>query len=71
METPQFTHKGWFGLCPVYIAETYTECPHLEPRYPFTEWLLDISEFMFNVMGAMNPHDEGYFPIKITGEYTK
>lgn len=28
-----FTHKGWFGLCPVYIGDINTEGPCLDPRH--------------------------------------
>ena len=57
-----FTHKGWFGLCPIYIAEPDSEGPRIEPRFPCTAWLIHLSAWIFNVMNAEA------FPIKFTGQ---
>ncbi len=61
MKVP-FTHKGWFGLCPVYIAELDSDGPRIENRFPATAWLIHLSAWIFDTMNA-----EG-FPITITGE---
>ena len=61
MQVP-FTHKGWFGLCPVYMADVETDSVRLEPRIPFTGWLINLSAEIFNLMNA------GYFPVQFTGE---
>lgn len=57
-----FTHKGWFGLCPVYIADADTESPRLEPRIPMTEWLIELSAEIYNLLMAEA------FPIRFTGK---
>ena len=57
-----FTHKGWFGLCPVYMADLHTISPRLEPRLPLTSWLIHLSAEIFNLMNA-----DG-FPLRIAGE---
>lgn len=57
-----FTHKGWFGLCPVYMADVETESIRLEPRLPLTSWLINLSAFLYNLFGAEA------FPITLTGE---
>lgn len=63
MKQVPFTHKGWFGLCPVYIAEDDSiEGPRLEPRLPFTEWLIHLSAWVYDLLNAES------FPIMFTGE---
>lgn len=44
----EYTHKGWFGICPVYIAELEHEMPIIAPRWGYLEWLLDISTGLFS-----------------------
>ncbi len=57
-----FTHKGWFGLCPVYMADVESDSIRLEPRIPFTGWLINFSAWVFDTL-----HAEA-FPIMFTGE---
>lgn len=57
----QLTHKGWLGLCPVYIGDLCSECPLLVPRLPLTDWLLSLSACVFDLLGA-----EGC-PIRVSG----
>jgi hypothetical protein len=59
-----FTHKGWFGIAPVYMADVDTDSPRLEPRVPFTGWLISLSAAIFDLLNAEA------FPIKFTGELT-
>jgi hypothetical protein len=61
MKVP-FTHKGWFGLCPVYIADADTDRPRLETRIPMTEWLIHLSAAIYDLLAAEA------FPIKLTGK---
>lgn len=61
-----FTHKGWLGLCPVYIADLESDCPTLEPRHWVFEPLLDFSTLMFQFLGQFV--EEPAFPLRITGE---
>lgn len=73
-----FTHKGWFGLCPVYAADLGTDCPHLTPRVEntFFEVLFTISHWAFLAYFAfmdicaslINREYDGGFPIFVTGE---
>lgn len=62
----EFTHKGWFGLCPVYMSKPFSGCPEIEPIYPFTDWLMDFSAFVyglcFKMAGALNPEFEPLWP---------
>jgi hypothetical protein len=66
-----FTHKGWFGLCPVWIADLETEEPYLWERSILFVPLMLLSIFMFDlcsvILDAFGQPIEG-FPIHVTGE---
>lgn len=66
----RYTHKGWIGLCPVLIANPNSASPDIDPRYPFTEWLLHLSLWLFDLVGLMTQTDDGSIPIRITGTLT-
>lgn len=65
-----YTHKGWVGLCPVYIADIDTEMPDLTSRIPFTDWFLELNLSAFDLiadaMEFFGAEPQGY-PIQITG----
>lgn len=67
-----FTHKGWFGICPVYFAEPYSQAPYIEPRHAILSPLFWISEFMYGIVfdcvRAMRPDWEPEWPLNISGE---
>lgn len=67
-----YTHKGWFGMCPVYLAGVETDCPDLDVRHWSLAWLLTMSVWMLGSMiwirTAMDPLYDPEFPIVITGE---
>jgi hypothetical protein len=65
---PFYTHKGWIGLCPVYIANRHSASPDIKPRYPLTEWMLYLSLWLFDLFGPMTGSDNGSIPIRITGK---
>lgn len=66
-----YTHKGWIGLCPVWLADIDTDCPYVWPRYGLGI-LLTISELIFGAMNwlrsLVNSEFEPTWPILITGE---
>ena len=65
------THKGWFGLCPVWIGLLHTAAPIIEPRHALLNWLMDLSNAIFDVLHAvqvMVSDEEPVFPLRITGE---
>jgi len=41
------THKGWFGLCPVYIGDIHGDAPLLVERHWSLLPLMVISEWLF------------------------
>lgn len=67
-----FTHKGWFGVCPVYLGELDTPIPLVEPRHPSLDFLLTFSEIVYRsifwVCISINHEYEASWPIRITGE---
>lgn len=67
-----FTHKGWFGICPVYLADLESDAPLIDPRHWVLAPLMWASEVMyavvFHVRGFMDPEFEPVWPIRITGE---
>jgi hypothetical protein len=70
--TISYTHKGWFGLCPVYFANLDSESPNVEPRHWSLAWIMDFSEAMFFAVNWMrsliDPTHEPGWPLKITGQ---
>ncbi|HEX4918049.1 MAG TPA: hypothetical protein VFV43_09155 [Limnobacter sp.] len=65
-----FTHKGWFGLCPVYVGDINSEAPLLSARWDCVEWLMDLSEAVFSVTMPIHhwlTGNEPMWPIRITG----
>lgn len=73
--TVTFTHKGWFGLCPVYFAELGEEKDDfggVEARHWSLEWLFDLSEILFGmlffILGFFRADIELSWPFLITGE---
>jgi hypothetical protein len=73
-KTEKFTHKGWFGICPVYLADLETDCPNLTPRADdwFHLGLYYVSHYafiaFFTVADTINPSWQPGFPIVVTGE---
>jgi len=42
-----YTHKGWFGLCPVFICSPEDECPDIIARHLLLEPLMTLSDWIF------------------------
>lgn len=68
MDEITYTHKGWFGLCPVYISEPHSVEPGIEPRYPCTDWLLTVSAWICSWDFRFVEGDDKDLPIRVTGE---
>jgi len=70
MIDPAFTHRGWFGVCPIYL-DGLGDGPVLAPRHWIFEPLLWISEAAFALanfwLSATDPEFEPGFPIRVTG----
>lgn len=59
-----FTHKGWFGFAPVYLANIHEKNGGMQvaARLPWLEFMIGLNAFIFNLLNAE------FFPFKITGE---
>lgn len=72
MKPTLFTHKGWFGFCPIYLADTYSEGPTVVERRPLFIPLMWLSEFGFacalSARQLLGDQSEPLFPLRITGE---
>ncbi len=72
MDLPTLTHKGWFGICPVYIGGLESDAPLLLERHWTALPLMKLSEAIFAVVifmkSAANPEWEPAWPICVTGE---
>lgn len=70
--TVTFTHYGWFGLCPIIIANPDGDLPVFQARYRFTEWLFDFSDWMYqrcnDFMVLIDSDYEPGYPFTIKGE---
>lgn len=67
-----YTHRGWFGLCPVFLGDVDSDTPNVDPRHRALEWLLDLSEAAygacFALASALDPEFVPSWPLRITGQ---
>ena len=68
MDEITYTHKGWFGLCPVYLAEPHSYEPTMEARYPYTAWLIEVSALVYGIFFKLRMDHDPMWPIKVTGK---
>lgn len=68
----EFTHKGWFGICPVYLADLDGDGAIVEPRSALLWPLMRLSEAFMGlailVCSAIYEDYEPVFAIRVTGE---
>ena len=73
MKTQVFTHTGWFGICPVYLANLEAEAVSMTPRKDDTlhEALFHITLWTFHaffaVVDVLVPSWQPGYPIQVTG----
>jgi len=69
------THKGWFGLCPVYFGNLDTDAPLIVERCILFLPFMFISEFfmsgMIFILQAIDENYEPMYPLYVTGELKK
>ncbi len=67
--TLTYTHKGWFGICPVYIGDADGDAPLVDPRHWIFAPLMWFSERMYDVCffvaSTLNPEFEAAWPISM------
>lgn len=65
-----YTHKGWFGACPIYLSGVEADGPTIEPRHWIFAPLMWISEAAFGAinfwMSSADPEFVCGYPIRIT-----
>lgn len=73
IEKVEFTHYGWFGICPAIFAELDSEAPFIEPRWSFLNKWMDFNEliigFFINLKTRIDVDYEPSFSIVISGEF--
>lgn len=66
-----YTHKGWFGFCPIYLAAPESNCPDIVERHWSLAWLLDLNvalqQAAMVVCSVMAPDWEPTWKIRVTG----
>lgn len=71
----EFTHYGWFGICPAIYSDLDTEQPRVEPRWRVLAFLFIASEFMQHAyMSLRSKIDDDYEPefiLSVSGEFKK
>lgn len=67
-----FTHHGWFGVCPVHMADLEGEAPVIHPKHVLLSPLFWLSESVFGALfllgTAIHPTWEPAWPLHVTGE---
>ena len=58
MQKVEYTHKGWFLFCPIWIANWESEEPAVAPRYKL-EPLFWLADQFFYFMSSMNEMKNG------------
>lgn len=58
MQKIEYTHKGWFLFCPIWIADWDSEVPAVAPRYKL-EPLFWLAKQFFYFMSSMNEMKTG------------
>ena len=68
MLTLTYTHKGWFGLCPVFIGgheAGHPDGPCIKARHWLLDWLFDLSVALMDavmfVQESLGSEPAGYF----------
>lgn len=57
------THKGWIGLCPVYMTDPETDMlPHVGSRYSWLNWWLVANDWVLKTFFGPG------VPILVTGQ---
>lgn len=68
----KYTHRGWFGFCPIYIGDPYGKCPDIIARHRWLHPLLELNvwlqEVAIGMCTMMNPEWEPVWKIRLTGK---
>lgn len=68
----EYTHKGWFFMCPVYLNADDGEGMYVDARWWWLDWWFSVNNAIFAALvyikTAINPDYEPMFPFRVTGE---
>lgn len=68
----KYSHKGWFGFCPVYVDNPFSESPKVCPRYswlmPLMYFNIEIQRLAISACQLMDPYWSPVWKIKLTGK---
>lgn len=68
-------HKGWFGVCPIYLSSDTSEDPTVVERNWVPEWWLDLNEAVFGLYAMLRSSlDEDWeplYPFIITADFIR
>ena len=68
----KITHVGWFGMCPVYLGNIYSDCPDVKARRPWLHrWFLfniELQRVAIATCSFINPDWVPVWRIRVTGE---
>jgi hypothetical protein len=68
----KFTHKGWFGFCPVYFANLESISPFVHERHWIFTPVMILNEWIFGalffILTSINNEYEPMWPLKVTSE---
>ena len=70
----KFTHYGWFGICPVMLADLESGSPVIHERWKLLPLMVCSEVLMALYMNNRKYFDKDYealFPIKVIGEFKK
>jgi hypothetical protein len=67
-----FTHKGWFFMCPIYLNADDGEGMSVAARWECLEWWFTVNAFICDcvnyLLESINPEYEPHFPFRVTGK---
>ena len=68
----EFTHYGWFGICPVMFSELDSGEPIIEPRFKLG-WLMALSEYLIDLYidykMRRDVEYEPLYPLLVKGQF--
>jgi hypothetical protein len=73
MNEPTWTHKGWFMLCPIKIAEPESFAPCFAARWAILEPWFTANELLQHIvnysLSCLDPKFEPMFMYCVTGKW--
>jgi hypothetical protein len=68
----KYSHYGWFGFCPVYIANPFGACPEVTERYwwlaPVLVLNIKLQGLAIGVCSLIDPYWTPAWKIRLSGK---